>query len=94
MGQHALKCKQCGARSSVLDSRTTLEGRAIKRRRECTNGHRWTTYELEISTITGKQGRPQTTLVLDAVAHGAQAADAYRELLALSQLLQAKLQRL
>jgi len=42
-----LKCPHCGSPDSrVLDSRPTLEGTAIRRRRECPScGARFTTYE-------------------------------------------------
>jgi len=42
-----MKCPQCGfMEDKVVDSRTTKEGGAIRRRRECTKcGKRYTTYE-------------------------------------------------
>jgi transcriptional repressor NrdR len=42
-----MKCPQCGfMEDRVVDSRTTKEGAAIRRRRECTKcGKRYTTYE-------------------------------------------------
>jgi transcriptional repressor NrdR len=42
-----MKCPQCGfMEDKVVDSRTTKEGAAIRRRRECTKcGTRYTTYE-------------------------------------------------
>ena len=42
-----MKCIYCGhPDSKVLDSRSTVEVNAIRRRRECTRcGKRWTTYE-------------------------------------------------
>jgi len=42
-----MKCPQCGfMEDKVVDSRTTKEGAAIRRRRECTKcGKRYTTYE-------------------------------------------------
>jgi transcriptional repressor NrdR len=42
-----MKCPQCGfLEDRVVDSRTTKEGEAIRRRRECTKcGKRYTTYE-------------------------------------------------
>ena len=42
-----MRCPQCGFQEDkVIDSRTTKEGRAIRRRRECTKcGKRYTTYE-------------------------------------------------
>ncbi len=43
----AMKCMYCGCtESKVIDSRSTDEGAAIRRRRECTEcGRRFTTYE-------------------------------------------------
>ena len=42
-----MKCPQCGhMEDKVVDSRTTKEGEAIRRRRECLKcGRRYTTYE-------------------------------------------------
>jgi transcriptional repressor NrdR len=42
-----VKCPQCSfEEDKVVDSRTTKEGEAIRRRRECLKcGHRFTTYE-------------------------------------------------
>ena len=42
-----MKCMFCGcSESKVIDSRSTDEGRTIRRRRECINcGRRFTTYE-------------------------------------------------
>jgi transcriptional repressor NrdR len=42
-----MKCPECGfMEDKVVDSRTTKEGQAIRRRRECLQcGHRFTTYE-------------------------------------------------
>ncbi len=42
-----MKCPECGyAEDKVVDSRTTKEGEAIRRRRECLDcGKRFTTYE-------------------------------------------------
>lgn len=49
-----MKCIYCGHEDSkVIDSRSTLETNAIRRRRQCINcGKRWTTYEtIESSPI-------------------------------------------
>ncbi len=44
--RHGFKCPQCGVLSvSVKDSRPFSEGAVIRRRRECSAGHRYTTYE-------------------------------------------------
>jgi transcriptional repressor NrdR len=42
-----MRCPNCGhPEDRVIDSRSTREGRAIRRRRECIGcGHRYTTYE-------------------------------------------------
>ncbi len=42
-----MRCPACGhGEDKVIDSRSTKEGRAIRRRRECQGcGHRYTTYE-------------------------------------------------
>lgn len=50
-----MKCPQCKYEDSrVVESRSTLTGDAIRRRRECLRcGHRFTTYErLERSSVT------------------------------------------
>lgn len=52
-----MKCK-CGAWTNVLESRPIKDG--IKRRRECANLHRFTTYETEtnheeINVLTGRR---------------------------------------
>lgn len=57
-----MKCPYCGeADSRVLDSRTTHEGAAIRRRRECsTCSKRFTTYEMleeKPLTVIKKDGR-------------------------------------
>ena len=49
-----MKCMYCGCgESKVIDSRSTDEGEAIRRRRECVNcGRRFTTYEtIELTPI-------------------------------------------
>ena len=47
MGDIGLKCIYCGCEESrVVDSRSTEDGNAIRRRRECEGcGRRFTTYE-------------------------------------------------
>ena len=47
-----MKCIYCGCEESkVVDSRSTIETNAIRRRRECLKcGKRWTTYETVEST--------------------------------------------
>lgn len=39
-----MKC-HCGADTGVIDSRDVVGGKGIRRRRKCTAGHRFTTYE-------------------------------------------------
>jgi transcriptional repressor NrdR len=49
-----MRCPACGHQEDrVIDSRSTREGRAIRRRRECLAcAHRFTTYEyVEVSTL-------------------------------------------
>lgn len=42
-----MKCTTCGTlRTKVLSTRSWLEGAMLKRRRECANGHRFTTIEV------------------------------------------------
>src|SRR5882762_1357207 len=43
-----MRCPKCGCQDDkVIDSRSSREGAAIRRRRECTGcGHRYTTYEV------------------------------------------------
>jgi transcriptional repressor NrdR len=44
-----LFCPECRTEtpSIILDSRQSRDGRKIRRRRECLNKHRFTTYETE-----------------------------------------------
>lgn len=41
-----LACPTCGCDNSVKDSRAWADNSAIKRRRHCPNGHRFTTIEV------------------------------------------------
>lgn len=54
-----MRCPYCnGLEDRVVDSRTSQEGRAVRRRRECVNcGRRFTTYEYieERTTIVAKR---------------------------------------
>jgi transcriptional regulator NrdR family protein len=45
----SLRCPECGvmAPSVVTDTRMSRDGLRIRRRRKCSNGHRFTTYEQE-----------------------------------------------
>lgn len=40
-----MKCPVCGAGSRVIETRVTLKGRALYRRRVCTFKHKFTTHE-------------------------------------------------
>lgn len=44
-------CPECGSVSGVVETRTIIG--ALKRRRRCVNGHRFTTYEIMASAIKG-----------------------------------------
>ncbi len=59
-----MRCPNCGhLEDKVVDSRSTKEGAAIRRRRECLScGHRFTTYEYVERTsalVVKKDGRRQ-----------------------------------
>lgn len=41
-----MNCPECGATTSVVDSRPIADGGTIRRRRLCPNGHRATSYEM------------------------------------------------
>ena len=43
------RCPDCGENGKVVDSRNTSTG--VRRRRECDNGDRWTTYEVDDSVV-------------------------------------------
>ncbi len=60
-----MRCPKCGGPDDkVIDSRSSREGRAIRRRRECLRcGHRYTTYEqIERSelVVVKRDGRRET----------------------------------
>jgi transcriptional regulator NrdR family protein len=40
-----LKCPECGAWTEVLETKKIRNTNILKRRRECANGHRFTTHE-------------------------------------------------
>jgi hypothetical protein len=65
-----IACPDCGTlESDVKDSRPTLEGGAIRRRRHCIAGHRFTTYELVVTGATvirpGLGARPPVAMSVD-----------------------------
>lgn len=41
-----MKCDKCGAWSEVLETREDAKHGVIRRRRQCANGHNFTTYEI------------------------------------------------
>ncbi len=44
-----LLCPTCKTtETTVVDSRATANGVAIRRRRKCLQGHRWTTFEVQV----------------------------------------------
>jgi hypothetical protein len=45
-GGEIMNCPECGAITSVVDSRPIADGGTIRRRRLCPNGHRGTSYEM------------------------------------------------
>lgn len=50
-----MDCPKCGAWSEVIETR--LKKDKVSRRRECGNGHRFTTYELAVKgTVTDGPG--------------------------------------
>ena len=59
-----MKCPFCGGMDDhVIDSRTVRDGKAIRRRRECTGcNSRYTTYEYIESithTVVKRDGKPE-----------------------------------
>ena len=50
-----LICPECLVQelSEVIDTRLSADGRTIRRRRECVNGHRFTTKEREEAEWSG-----------------------------------------
>lgn len=43
-----MKCPECGAWSEVKDTRQNKAKTVVTRRRECANGHRFTTQEMTV----------------------------------------------
>lgn len=54
-----MKCPHCGAWSNVLETRTT------RRRRECANGHRFSTVEVLPSLVSGREYRRHLRAVVE-----------------------------
>lgn len=48
-----MKCPKCSADSVVVDSRRVEKGTGKRRRRECGEGHRFTTYERPSPHVLG-----------------------------------------
>ena len=63
-----MKCK-CGKESHVTDSRHHVEGNYIRRRRQCDDGHRFTTYEFP-EREDEKEPRKITTAQLSGIIEG------------------------
>jgi transcriptional regulator NrdR family protein len=71
---HHLRCPRCGEALFVRDSRVAADGKSIRRRRGCENGHALTTLELiaedatiystSSSSILSKAARTFITLKL------------------------------
>lgn len=47
----ACRCEQCGRLANVIDSRE--RGSAVRRRRACRCGNRWSTVEVHLSRLEG-----------------------------------------
>ena len=47
-----MKCPHCGVWTTVLETR------GVRRRRECGNGHRFTTQEIEVAELIERATRP------------------------------------
>lgn len=66
-----MKCPECGAESSVLETRGT------RRRRQCRNGHRWSTDEVVADFRADMYERGQATRRANALQAEAGTANAY-----------------
>lgn len=66
-GGRGLACAKCGhCRSEVLDSRGTVGGDRIRRRRVCAScGHRWTTMEVAVDWDSHRRARRNVKSLLD-----------------------------
>jgi transcriptional regulator NrdR family protein len=65
-----MKC-ECGANSGVIDSRYCRQSNRIRRRRECENGHRFTTFEQAGEDLPSKKDlknlNPEVKNLLNAI---------------------------
>lgn len=75
-----MKCPECGAESSVLETRGT------RRRRRCRNGHRWSTDEVVADFRADMYERGQATRRANAMKTDAAAANAYADQFRTAQL--------
>lgn len=57
-----LVCPECGFTGKVMDMRSH-KGMYIRRRRECENGHRWTTYEFNAIDMRKSNAREKSVLL-------------------------------
>ena len=77
-----MRCMYCGSRDSkVVDSRSTDDGTAIRRRRECLNcGKRFTTYEKveSVPIIVVKKDKSRQSFDRDKLERGILSACASR----------------
>lgn len=51
-----MKCPHCGAWSEVSETRATADG--MRRRRDCANGHRFTTFEVLPQVLKAAKASP------------------------------------
>ena len=88
-----MKCDKCGAWSEVLDTREMASQGVTRRRRECGNGHVFTTYEIFSQAWPAARHRSREKAqsrersgplwernqkILRLLAHGASQAEAAR----------------
>ena len=68
----AFRCPKCGAHTGVVDTRVIGEKRNsfIRRRRECTKRHRFTTYEMVANVkVYGWKGKGHAMMERNTQAH-------------------------
>jgi transcriptional regulator NrdR family protein len=63
-----VKCPTCGVWSSILETRELIEG--LRRRRECANHHRFTTYETVVVDKSRKGGHGKKELIIADLKEG------------------------
>ena len=64
-----MKCPECGAWTEVLESRRPKTDNYIYRRRECGNGHRFTTHE-QVAYIDAPRRKADRLEVLESISKG------------------------